>query len=128
MSVRLKLSIPILKTLILQSTIDFYTQQLGFTCTKHLRQYRRATLKRDNVTIIFHAGDIDENVPAKHSERSFSLYIYLENVDELWEELKDKAEICEPLGDRDWGMRQFSIFDNNGYLLIFGQRVKEEEE
>ncbi len=32
-----------------------------------------------------------------------------ENVDALWERLKDKAEVVEPLFDTPYGMRKFTI-------------------
>ena len=53
----------------------------------------------------------------------FTLYIKTDHVDELWDRLKDKARLCYPLEDFDYGMREFAIYDNNGYVLQFGQPV-----
>ncbi len=36
-------------------------------------------------------------------------------------QLKDKAAIVYPLEDFDYGMREFAIRDNNGYILQVGQ-------
>ncbi|WP_165456536.1 VOC family protein [Pedobacter kyonggii] len=52
---------------------------------------------------------------------SGSLYINTNKVATLWESLKDQCEICYPSEDFDYGMREFAIYDNNGYLLQFGQ-------
>jgi uncharacterized glyoxalase superfamily protein PhnB len=52
-----------------------------------------------------------------------SLYFLTRQVDELWLEYKDKTEICYPIEDFAYGMREFAIFDNNGYLLQFGQEL-----
>ena len=37
--------------------------------------------------------------------------------------MKDKAEVVYPIEDFDYGMREFAIRDNNGYLLQFGQEI-----
>lgn len=54
-----------------------------------------------------------------------SLYIHTDNVDELWNELKDKARICYPIETFEYGMREFALYDNNGYLLQFSQAIGE---
>lgn len=50
-----------------------------------------------------------------------SIYIYMEHVDELWDFVKDKARIESTIEDREYGMRDFSILDNNGYEIVFGE-------
>jgi hypothetical protein len=34
-----------------------------------------------------------------------------------------KAGACYPIEDFEYGRREFAIFDNNGYLLQFGQEI-----
>jgi predicted enzyme related to lactoylglutathione lyase len=41
------------------------------------------------------------------------------NVDELWERIKDRVEIVEPLMDTPWGTRKFTIMDLDGNELGF---------
>jgi predicted enzyme related to lactoylglutathione lyase len=43
----------------------------------------------------------------------------VEEVDSLWEQLKDKAEIVEPLFDTPYGTRKFTIRDLDGNELGF---------
>ncbi len=50
-----------------------------------------------------------------------SLYLKIDDVDALWERLKDRVRICYPIESFDYGMREFAIYDNNGYVLQFGQ-------
>jgi hypothetical protein len=50
-----------------------------------------------------------------------SIYIVTTEVDQLWDQVKDKATIKTALEDREYLMRDFSILDNNGYELVFGQ-------
>jgi hypothetical protein len=42
-------------------------------------------------------------------------------VDAFWQLVKDRVKVCYPIEDFDYGMREFGIFDNNGYLLQFGR-------
>jgi len=51
------------------------------------------------------------------------LYCYPPDVDALWAELRDKAEVASPIADWDHGMREFQIRDCNGYILRFGQET-----
>ncbi|MGB3228397.1 MAG: hypothetical protein WBB02_10545, partial [Saprospiraceae bacterium] len=52
-----------------------------------------------------------------------SFYFVIEDIDALWELLKEQTYIAYPIEDFDWNMREFGIFDNNGYLLQFGQEI-----
>ena len=47
-----------------------------------------------------------------------------EDVSAIWEALKDTVEVCYELEDFEWGMREFGIYDNNGYVLQFGEEIK----
>ena len=66
----------------------------------------------------------------EHFERpafTGSLYINTDDVDSLWQQLKDKAKVCYPIEDFEYGMREFAVYDNNGYLLQFGQEINSEK-
>lgn len=52
-----------------------------------------------------------------------SIYITTEQVDQLWESIKDKAKVESSIADREYLMRDFSILDNNGYELVFGEDI-----
>ena len=54
-----------------------------------------------------------------------SFYFNVNNVVRLWEDLKDKVKVCYEIETFEWGMKEFAIYDNNGYLLQFGQPVDE---
>lgn len=49
----------------------------------------------------------------------------MENADVLWKDLKIKANSCYEIETFDWEMREFSIYDNNKYILQFGQPTSE---
>jgi hypothetical protein len=54
-----------------------------------------------------------------------SFYFNTDAAEALWYELKDKARVCYGIEDLFNGMREFAIFDNNGFLLQFGQPMSE---
>ena len=114
---------PMLWTENLQETIDFYTNTLGFICGDKNDEWGWASM---------HNGDIDvmvakpnEHTPYDKIMFSGSFYFTLENVNELWEELKNKCTIAYPIENFEWEMREFAIFENNGYMLQFGQEISE---
>ncbi|MFD0997862.1 VOC family protein [Ohtaekwangia kribbensis] len=122
---------PILWTKDLQATIAFYESVLGFKGTSGFPNF--VSLNREDVEIMFIVPqDEPEDCKDPDDREPFfpkplvtgSLYIVTEPVDELWESVKDKATIKTPLEDREYYMRDFSILDNNGYELVFGQHFK----
>ncbi len=40
-------------------------------------------------------------------------------------DLKGKSKICYSIENFEYGMREFAIYDNNDYVLQFGQEIKE---
>ena len=43
-----------------------------------------------------------------------SLYFRTDDVDVFWQRLKDRARVCYPIDNFEYGMREFAIYDNNG--------------
>lgn len=111
---------PILWTENIDETIGFYTQILGFTLMGRNDDWQWASIRKDDVQIM-----LSENEYEKPNGISFtgSLYFNVDRVDELWEDLKTKAKICYEIETFEWEMREFAIYDNNGYILQFGQPV-----
>jgi uncharacterized glyoxalase superfamily protein PhnB len=114
---------PVLWTENLEETIGFYTQCLGFTLLGANADWQWASLKKDDVQIMLSRPNSHEKFNGIGFTGSF--YFNVDNVDELWEELKTKAKICYEIETFDWEMREFAIYDNNGYILQFGQHIDE---
>jgi catechol 2,3-dioxygenase-like lactoylglutathione lyase family enzyme len=122
---------PILWTKDLLATIAFYESVLGFKGTSGFPNF--VSLNREDVEIMFVVPqDEPEECRDPDNKEPFfpkplltgSIYIVTEPVDELWESVKDKATIKTSIEDREYFMRDFSILDNNGYELVFGQHIK----
>ena len=114
---------PILWTKNLQETIAFYESVLGFTSRSNFPNF--AAVCRDNAEIMFvvPTGEPGDEDFFPRPLLTGSIYIFTQDVDELWELVKDKATIKSVLCDREYLMRDFSITDNNGYEIVFGEDI-----
>lgn len=112
---------PIFWTEKLDETIGFYTQILGFTVLARNDDWQWASLHKDEVYIMLSQPNQHESTSGIGFSGSF--YFNVDTVDKLWEDLKTKAEICYEIETFEWGMREFAIYDNNGYILQFGETV-----
>lgn len=112
----LQSAIPILAYLNKAETIRFYTQ-LGFTCNADWEGY-----------LMFHKDQIylhlwecaDPSIP-----KNTGCYIKVNEIEALYEEYA-KFKIIHPEGaleKKPWEMLQFSILDNSGNIIHFGQEV-----
>ena len=122
---------PILWTKSLEETITFYETILGFKKQTQFPNF--VSLLRDKVELMFVLPDEppEDCKDPNDTEEFFrkpmltgSIYITTEKVDELWEFVKDKATVESDICDREYMMRDFSILDNNGYELVFGENIK----
>jgi uncharacterized glyoxalase superfamily protein PhnB len=99
----------------------FYVEQLGFICTLQLEGFARVRLG---------AADIMLTSPNAHVEWhgprfTGSIYVNVDNVDELWERLRTRAHLVYPIETMDYGVREFGLLDDSGYQLSFAQHVSE---
>jgi uncharacterized glyoxalase superfamily protein PhnB len=103
----------------LPATIEFYVQVLGFTCDKFDEGPGWAGLHRDSVYIML--ARPNDHEPFEKPVFTGSFYINTDDVEAWWARLKDRVRVCYPIESFGYGMREFGIYDNNGYLLQFGQ-------
>ena len=122
---KLKFLRPMLWTDDLDATVTFYTDILGFSVEGRNDDWGWASLKKDDVWIML----AKPNAHEKYDKIGFtgSFYFTTDDVEAMWMALKDKARVCYDIETFSWGMREFAIYDNNGYLLQFGQEVGESE-
>ena len=123
--------IPQLTAPSLKETVDFYVSVLDFTCNKLDEDWKVASIHKDDVTVelVHPLARFPFNTGEPFNAPVFTAGIYIQvdedkGIDELWEKVKDKAEVCFPVQDFDYGMREFGIYDNNGYLVQFGQPIE----
>lgn len=112
---------PIMWTMKLDETISFYTSKLGFTLDEKNDEWGWASLSKDGVGIMF--AKPQDTAAAVKANFTGSFYFNVDDVEIYWNTLKDQANICYPIETFEWGMREFALFDNNGYVLQFGQDI-----
>jgi hypothetical protein len=111
----LQKSVPLLPARNISDAIDFYKCKLGFT-SANFGDY--AILKSNTAEIhLFMADTRKRFEPA-------GCYIFVDNVEDLYADLCAKGLIY-PKGkliDKPRGFKEFTILDNNGNIIRFGQK------
>jgi uncharacterized glyoxalase superfamily protein PhnB len=77
-------------------------------------------LRFGNSVVMFNAG----GKASAEGRREVDLYITVENIDALFERLKNQVEIVEEPHDTFYGMREFILHDCNRLWFTFGQPLK----
>jgi uncharacterized glyoxalase superfamily protein PhnB len=110
---------PMLWTAEIPETVAFYTEVLGFECP--VLEEGWAVLLKDEVEIML--AYPNAHVPFEGAMFTGSFYINTTDVDALWDAYKDTCTICYEIDNFEYGMREFAIYDNNNYILQFGQPI-----
>lgn len=116
---RLRCLVPMLRVHDLEESISFYHETLGFECVSRVQGW--ACLRKDGVELMLALPN--EHEPFDKPKFTGSFYFHPDDVDALWKQLKDKATVVYPIENFEYGMREFAIFDNNGYCLQFGKEL-----
>jgi len=112
---------PILYTEEVEATIKFYTTYFNFVCNSYDENIGWASLSSGNIELML--SKPNTHIAFTKPNFTGSFYFKTKDVDALWNTVKDKLNICYPLENFDYGMREFAVYDNNGYLLQFGQEL-----
>ena len=105
----------------LSETIGFYTNILGFECVELNTDWGWCALAHGEIDLMFAVPN--EHMPYDKIGCSGSFYIHPENVDAVWEQLREITNVAYGIENFEHGMREFAIYDNNGYLLQFGNEI-----
>ena len=111
----------------MNATIAFY-KILGFELTMTVPEegndFVWAMMVKGNVTFMFQTfASLGDDLPqiSRQNGGSLLLYINLKNIEEFFEAIKNKVEVLKGLEKTFYGATEFSILDNNGYVLTFAQ-------
>ena len=117
------------------ASVDFYTDVLGFTCYETIADGAPpvvlwAGLRREEVGLMVtklhthdEGGEHDHEHPAA-PVLTGSLYIDVDDVDELALDLGGKAPLAWGPVDQPYGQREIAVVDPDGYLLVFGMPAR----
>jgi len=111
----------------MDETIAFY-QSIGFTLTMTVPEDGGdliwAMMTNGNVTFMFQSFvSLGDELPqiSRQNGASMLLYINVKNIREYFELIKDKVTVLKGLDKTFYGATEFSILDNNNYVLTFAE-------
>jgi len=112
----LKTAIPKLASLDIERSVAFF-EQLGFT--RVAVQPTVGMVSRGPIEVHFWLTN-DPAVPQANGAR-----VQVSDVDALYAEFLPRGIVHpdDPLGDKSWGMREFSILDIDGNVLTFAADI-----
>lgn len=105
-------TVPVLASLDLDQTLDFYTRVLGFARLGRWNDY--AIVARDGAEIHFWL------CAERHIAENTSCYVRATDLQALYEEFHARGARIDPPVSRPWGMRELYVSDPHGNLLKFG--------
>lgn len=112
----------------MKASIEFYTQ-LGFQLINTVPEEQKeelvwALMVCGNVHIMFQAAYSQrEDLPqiSRQDGGSLLFYIKLKNIRSFFERIRNKVTIVHGLEKTFYGATEFSIVDNNNYILTFAE-------
>jgi uncharacterized glyoxalase superfamily protein PhnB len=113
----------------INKTIDFY-KQLGFnvvTTVPEQGDIFRTMMTCGNVTFLFQTFEslgYVLSVISRQNGDSLLLYIQTTEIIKFFDQIKDNVKVVYGLEKTFYGATEFSIEDNNGYLLTFAEDEK----
>jgi uncharacterized glyoxalase superfamily protein PhnB len=110
----------------MNATVAFY-KQLGFENIMTVPEkgdYDWVMMMKGQVTFMFQTfkslGDVLPEINRKDGG-SLLFYIRLKGVRAFHDKIKDKTKVIVELNKTFYGATEFSIVDNNGYVLTFAE-------
>ena len=111
----------------MNETISFY-KLLGFTLAMTVpddgTEFVWAMMMKGNVTMMFQTFvSLGDELPEinRQDGGSLLLYIKLKGIRKFFEEIKEKVTVLKSLEKTFYGATEFSIRDNNNYVLTFAE-------
>ena len=112
--------VPMIHVADVRATVDWYSG-LGFTVHNTYGNEGEglsfAILSFGSSEVMFNQG----GQPGDKHRREVDLYIYSDNIDGLYERLRDRVDVVEAPHDTFYGMREFIFRDLNRFWVTFAQ-------
>jgi catechol 2,3-dioxygenase-like lactoylglutathione lyase family enzyme len=107
-------AIPVLASLDMARTLDFYKNMLGFQ-TRHFEDFAYGMAVRGETELHFWACN------DRHISENTSCYIRVEDIAAVHTELSAKLPSIQGVVRTAWGMDELYVIDPDGNLIKFGQ-------
>ena len=120
-----KKAVPMIHVPDVRATVEWY-QQIGFdvVATYELGDtdnYSFAIVSFGETWVMFNT----DGTTSDKRRREVDLYVYTDNVDELYQSLKERVDVVELPHDTFYGMHELIIRDLNRFWITFGQEIAE---
>jgi uncharacterized glyoxalase superfamily protein PhnB len=125
----------------IKQTVAFYSKNFGFNLIMAVPEtqdevvqtlsegkvYVYAMMQRDNVELMFQRSDTFKHDVVFSKDfpigASVSFYMEIEGIKEFYETIKNKNLEITALKTTWYGMQEFYLKDNNGYILGFAEKT-----
>ena len=105
---------PVLMVPDVPETAAFYRRILGFRSDPGADTPEYTVVWRDNAAVHLAKGE--------HAPMGVRIFLWVRDVNALYDEVvRQGAAIDVPIGTRPYGIRDFSIRDPNGIVVVLGQ-------
>jgi uncharacterized glyoxalase superfamily protein PhnB len=111
----------------MKATIAFYTK-LGFTVADEVTTPEGekvfALMRNGSVIFMFQTFASIEGIHpmvSRSNGGSLLLYISIDNIRQYYDQIKDQVVVLTGLEKTFYGATEFSLIDNNNYLLTFAE-------
>lgn len=109
-------------------TVDYYRSYFDFTLVASIPEegdFQWAMMSSGNVTLMFQTKEsILEDLPEFKDldpGGTLTLFIKTNDVENIYENIKDNVEVVVDLHTTFYNMIEFTIRDLNGYILTFAK-------
>lgn len=125
--------IPNLMVADMEKSLHFYRDVLGFTLAESVPEkppFVFTWMKRGDAELFLNQhGAAQPGQPDPLSGRplggTMSLYLPLQGIEDLLKTVQSQGvKIAIPIHKEFYGMREFAVYDPDGYLLIFAERAQ----
>lgn len=110
------------------ATIRWYETELGFAGDPFpgFEPYVFGILRRDHIEIMLQRVEGYQK-PQLYTQRSggvWDAYLRINGLRELYEAIKDRVEVIQPVRRQPYGLSEFEVKDLNGYVLVFSELIE----
>ena len=110
------------------ATIRWYEQELGFAGHPFPAHapYSFAILRHDDLEIMLQRV-ADYQKPDLYDLRNgagvWDAYLRITGLRKLYDQVKDRLDVKQPLRRQPYGLSEFEVRDVNGYILVFSELI-----
>ena len=116
--------VPQLRTTDIDSTVRFYTEKLGFTVEFNYEDFYVGLKAGDHMIHLKRVDEQEPSIPYVDEGGHLHLYFETDGVAAFAEKLKaNGVEMVMDMHETDWNTREFTVRDDQGHTLYFGESL-----